>query len=71
MMREPVLEGLGAVPNHTDDDMDRVKKDIAYFEARLNELGQSGDCAYEKAMVKVYDSMLEDRRRQLALLSGV
>lgn len=68
MMRDHHFDSLATELVHKIHSQDQLKKDIAYFEARLEELGQSGDCAYEKAMVRVYDSMLEDRRRILAQL---
>lgn len=42
----------------------RLLEEIAFLEARLNQLG-SGDCAYEKSMVRTYAALLEGRRQQL------
>lgn len=41
-------------------------KDIAYFEARLEEMGYNGDCAYERAIVKTFARLVEERRDSLA-----
>jgi hypothetical protein len=42
----------------------RVLEEIAFLEARLAQLG-SGDCAYEKSMVRTYAALLQARRQQL------
>jgi hypothetical protein len=31
-------------------------------------MGMDGDCAYERAMSRLYTTMVEDRKRQLAAL---
>ncbi len=46
----------------------RLLEQIAYFEARLVEIGYLGDCAYEKAMVRVYLSRRQELNDQLAAL---
>lgn len=46
----------------------RLLEQIAYFEARLAEIGYLGDCAYEKAMVRVYQSRRQELNDQLAAL---
>lgn len=52
---------------HSDQASD-LEKEIALLEARLKSVGMDGDCAYERALSKVYDSLLIQRRRQLASL---
>ena len=41
-------------------------EEIATLESRLHEMGMDGDCAYERAMSKLYLSMVEERKQQLA-----
>lgn len=48
----------------------RILEEIAYFEARLIEIGHSGDCAYEKALARTYRNLLDDRRWQLSQLDS-
>ena len=62
-------------PGHHDtpplqgaDSINRLKEEIAFLEARLDEMGQSGDCAYEKALVRSYNERLAARRDELAAL---
>ena len=48
---------------------DYLRQEIAFFESRLNEMGESGDCAYEHALSKAYKVLLKQRKSQLAALS--
>ena len=48
---------------------DYLRQEIAFFEARLNEMGEGGDCAYEHALSKAYQLLLKQRKSQLATLS--
>ena len=43
-------------------------EDIAYFEARLEQMGDLGDCAYERAMSRFYERLVGERRDSLASL---
>ena len=52
---------------HTNRASD-LAQEIALLETRLKTVGMDGDCAYERALSKVYDSLLIQRRRQLASL---
>ena len=47
-----------------------IRTDINYFEARLGEMGYDGDCAYERAMAKLYEKLVAERRESLARISG-
>lgn len=47
----------------------RLLEEIAYLEARLLAIGQTGDCAYEKSLARSYAELLHARRRQLASLN--
>jgi hypothetical protein len=46
----------------------RISEEIAALENRLDDMGMDGDCAYERAMSRLYSSLLEERKRQLAVL---
>ena len=50
---------------HPTDDIERIREEIRYIEAWLDEIGHDGDCAYEKAMVRFYQERLQERRRRL------
>lgn len=43
-------------------------EDIAYLEARLEQMGHLGDCAYEKAMSRTYTVLVRERKLSLAQL---
>lgn len=45
-------------------------EDIAYFEARLEQMGHLGDCAYEKAMARFYEALVAQKRQSLAELEA-
>ncbi len=47
-----------------------LRQEIAFFETRLNAMGDQGDCAYERALSEAYHTMLRERRQQLASLQG-
>ncbi|WP_428634439.1 hypothetical protein [Sedimenticola sp.] len=49
-----------------DEHYVRLLEEIAYLEARLIAIGQTGDCAYEKSLARSYSELLRARRRQLA-----
>lgn len=42
--------------------------EIAWFESRLSEIGETGDCAYEKALARSYLQAVDQRRARLAAL---
>ena len=43
----------------------QILEQISYFESRLEEMGGSGDCAYEKSLVRVYETRLGEHRQLL------
>lgn len=43
----------------------RLREEIAYMEARLAEMGDDGDCAYENAMIRFFEQQLAQRRAHL------
>ena len=47
---------------------DYLRQEIAFFETRLHEMGEQGDCAYERALSRTYEVLLRERRVQLAQL---
>ena len=47
---------------------DALRSEIDLLEARLVSMGLDGDCAYERAMSRVYDRLLKERKRQLAAI---
>jgi hypothetical protein len=47
-------------------DPGRLREEIAYVEARLAELGDDGDCAYENAMIRFLEQQLAQRRAHLS-----
>ena len=49
--------------------IDYLRQEIAFFESRLTEMGESGDCAYERALSNVFRTLLAERRIQLASLN--
>lgn len=49
---------------------DFLRQEIAFFEARLNEMGEKGDCAYEHALCRAYEMLLSERRDQLTQLQA-
>lgn len=52
-----------------DHSQSRLIEEIAYLEARLIAIGQTGDCAYEKSMARSYSQLLQQRRRELETLN--
>lgn len=50
-------------------DPGRLREEIAYMEARLAEIGDDGDCAYENAMIRFFEQQLAERRAHLKLAS--
>jgi hypothetical protein len=47
-------------------DTNRLREEIAYMEARLAEMGDDGDCAYENAMIRFFEQQLAQRRAHLS-----
>ncbi len=46
----------------------QLLEEIATLERRLEDMGLDGDCAYERAISRLYTGMVEDRKQQLAVL---
>jgi hypothetical protein len=56
----------GMPPAVGDEQALQLQDEIATLENRLKEMGIDGDCAYERAMSRLYTDMVEDRKRRLA-----
>lgn len=54
-----------------DDTAVHLEEEIVTLERRIREMGVDGDCAYERAMSKVYIGLVEKRKLQLAELLQV
>ncbi len=55
-------------PLHTQQTEKRIEhltSEIALYQSRLNGLGLDGDCAYERALIKVYSDLLVRRNHEL------
>jgi hypothetical protein len=66
MPYSPIISSQHGGHHHAADDY--LRQEIAFFEARLSEMGEKGDCAYEHALSRAYRGLLRDRRQQLARL---
>ncbi|QKQ27942.1 hypothetical protein [Candidatus Reidiella endopervernicosa] len=54
--------------SHSAPSAETIRDEIAYFESRLAEMGLAGDCAYEHALSRVYTSLIDEKRLQIAAL---
>jgi hypothetical protein len=66
MYRHLVMSTQRPGPRHAAADY--LRQEIAFLEMRLLEMGDRGDCAYEHALSKAYQVLLQERRQQLARL---
>ena len=48
----------------------QLQEEISTLERRLDVMGMDGDCAYERAMSKVYTSLVAQRKAELAALES-
>ena len=46
-----------------------LQEEIAVLERRLDDMGMDGDCAYERAISKLYINLVASRKQQLAALT--
>lgn len=46
----------------------RLLEEIAYFETRLETLRNYTSCAYDRALVRSYEAIIDSRRKQLATI---
>ena len=53
-----------------DDQVLQLQDEIATLEYRLAEMGIDGDCAYERAISRLYARMVDDLKGRLAALHG-
>jgi len=47
----------------------QLLEEISLLQRRLHLMGGDGDCAYERAISRLYEDMVADRWRQLAQLA--
>ena len=52
----------------TKADEEFLVEDIKYFEARLQEMGYDGDCAYERALAQSFERRVIEQKGALANL---
>ena len=67
---QEMLQSYTRPTPHPDHGYSRLIEEIAYLEARLIAIGQTGDCAYEKSLARSYTELLLARRRQLTSLKN-
>jgi hypothetical protein len=48
----------------------QLREEITLLERRIRLMGEDGDCAYERAMSMLYQRMVAERWRQIALLES-
>ena len=48
----------------------QLREEITLLERRIRLMGEDGDCAYERAMSALYQRMVAERWRQIALLES-
>jgi hypothetical protein len=48
----------------------QLREEITLLERRIRLMGEDGDCAYERAMSTLYQRMVAERWRQIALLES-
>jgi hypothetical protein len=66
-----MYHSTGLEPVTGSDQTLKLLEEIATLESRLEDMGIDGDCAYERAMSRVYTDMVQDRKRQLAALRSL
>lgn len=69
-MHESEMHGVTGTPLSEQDQALLLLEEIASLERRLNDMGMDGDCAYERAISRVYTGLVEKRKQQLAALQG-
>ena len=47
-----------------------LQEEIAILERRLDDMGMDGDCAYERAISRVYIDLLANRKQQVVKLTA-
>lgn len=65
---QELIQNYSVARPHPDQGHTRLLEEIAYLEARLVAIGQTGDCAYERSLARSYTELLRARRRQLAAI---
>lgn len=65
---QEIVQSYGRATPHPEQGYIRLLEEIAYLEARLIAIGQTGDCAYEKSLARSYTELLRARRLKLATI---
>jgi hypothetical protein len=66
-----MCHSTGLEPAVGEDQTLQLLEEIATLENRLEDMGVDGDCAYERAMSRLYTDMVQDRKRQLAAVRSL
>ena len=53
--------------NSEPEHQNLLTSEIKYLQARLNEMGYNGDCAYERSIARLYAETIKKHQAQLAL----
>ena len=61
---------IASRPAHAVRETDHLRQEIAFLQARLQQIGDQGDCAYERALGTVYRTLLDQRCQQLNPVSA-
>lgn len=63
------MQYFTALPSvHAPDPVLCLQEEIAILERRLENMGVDGDCAYERAMSRLYTAMVKERKQRLVTL---
>ena len=49
----------------------QIREEISWCEARLDQIGGNGDCAYEKALARSYEQAVSSHRARLTSMRRV
>ncbi len=51
--------------------VEHLNNEIELYQSRINGMGLDGDCAYERALIKVYNDLLVQRSSELKAMHTV
>jgi len=51
--------------------IEHLSSEIELYQSRINVMGLDGDCAYERALIKVYNDLLVQRNSELKAMHTV
>lgn len=55
----------------TEKRVEHLNGEIELYKSRINGIGLDGDCAYERALIKVYNDLLAQRSLELKAMHTV